>query len=340
MIKPLQPTMLWEATDPQIALAKRFQFATSEAASDWLLATVTHTYGIEVVSVDRLVMSSYNLLAWLTSAEGALLAKCCAFLQAHARLLAAGELVVWLAQRGLPVSVPLMTRMATVQVQCDHLSLGVQRVVAGELLDPTQLAQAQRAGVTLAQLHGALATYPQASALATSAPVPSLSALVGDWAKAKMASLTDSELTTGATLLLQRTAQLATAPLATQLVHGDFRAANVLWQADRIAAVLDFEEVRWGYRVNDLAWAAVHLGTRYHDWGPVAREVHDAFLRGYTAVQPLTAMEQAWLPVLLLWHSISLTQAATGKPAYTIGLEAITFYRNRLFWEASEQLAQ
>lgn len=331
MTLSLQPTMLWESTDPQRALVKRFQFATPTAASDWLRATVPHTYGIEVVSVDRLVMSSYNLLAWLTTAEGALLAKCCAFLPAHARLLAAGELVVWLAQRGLPVSAPLLSTTGAIQVQCDHLSLGVQRVIAGELLDPTRLDQAHSAGVTLAQLHGALASYPQANTLTTPTPVPPLSVLIDDWGKAKVASITEPDLIAAVTNLSACAAQLATTPLATQLVHGDFRAANILGQADRIVAVLDFEEVRWGYRVNDLAWAAVHLGTRYHDWGPIAQEVHQVFLQSYTAVQPLTPLEQAWLPVLLLWHSISLTQAAIGKPTYAAGLEAITFYLNQRF---------
>ena len=65
MTLSLQPTMLWESIAPQIALSKRFQFANPEAATEWLLATVPHTYGIEVISVDRLVMSSYNLLVWL-----------------------------------------------------------------------------------------------------------------------------------------------------------------------------------------------------------------------------------------------------------------------------------
>jgi len=330
MTLSLQPTMLWESIAPQIALSKRFQFANPEAATEWLLSTVPHTYGIEVISVDGLVMSSYNLLVWLTTAEGALLAKCCAFLPAHARLLAAGELVVWLAQMGLPVSAPLLSTSGTVQVQQDHLSVSVQRVIAGELLDPTQLDQARTAGVTLAQLHGALASYPQANTLTTPTPVPPLSTLVDDWGKAKVAGITEPDLVAAVTPLFACAAQLATTPLTAQLVHGDFRAANILWQADQIAAVLDFEEVRWGYRVNDLAWAAVHLGTRYHDWGPTAQEVHQVFLQSYTTVQPLTTLEQAWLPVLLLWHSISLTQAAIGKPTYATGLAAITFYCNWL----------
>lgn len=322
--------MLWEATDPLDALTKRFQFATPAAAAEWLMATIAHNYGIDVMTVDRLTMSAYNLIGWLTTNEGVLLTKCCAWLPAHARLSAAGELVVWLAQRGLPVSAPLMTTAGACQVQCDHLSVSVQRVIAGDLLDPSRSAQAQTAGVILAHLHDALASYPAAPALASPASVLPLPAQIAEWAQAKLTSSPEPALLAARTALLARAEQLAATPLATQLVHGDYRSANILWQADRIAAVLDFEEVRWGYRVNDLAWAAVHLGTRYHDWGPVAHAVHDTFLQGYTAVQPLTSQEQAWLPVLLLWHSISLTYAATGKPAYAVGLTAISFYRNLL----------
>lgn len=326
MTKTLHPTMLWEATDPLVALSKRFHFATPEAAAAWLMATVAHTYGIEVVAVDRLIMSAYNLIAWLTTSEGALLAKCCAFLPTHARLLAAGELVGWLAQQGLPVSAPLIATTGSVQILCDQLSLSVQRVIGGALLDPTDLNQAQSAGAILAQLHQALASYPQATALATPTPITPLAVLMNDWRQQKRASLTDPDLIAGSTILLQRTEQLATTTLATQLVHGDYRAANILWQDGRIAAVLDFEEVRWGYRVNDLAWAAVHLGTRYHDWGPVTSEVHQTFLRGYKAVEPLTAAEEAWLPLLLAWHTINLTSMAVGQPTYPIGMAAMTFY--------------
>jgi len=148
---PLQPTMLWEATDPQAALAKRFHFATSEAAAHWLNNTVEQTYGIAVASVDRLVMSAYNLLAWLTTAEGPLLAKCCAFAPAHQRLQNVAALVVWLDQVSLPVSVPLAAKTGAVQVRCDHLSVGVQRVIPGELLDPHEPPQARASTERLIQ---------------------------------------------------------------------------------------------------------------------------------------------------------------------------------------------
>lgn len=53
-----------------------------------------------------------------------------------------------------------------------------------------------------------------------------------------------------------------------QLVHNEFRSANLLHDGTRITAVLDFEEVTYRPRVADLAKASVLLGTRYRDWSP------------------------------------------------------------------------
>lgn len=318
--------MLWEATDPQVALTQRFQFATAEAAQEWVVATIAHTYGITATSIDRLVMSSYNLIAWLTTTAGPLLVKCCACEAAHQHLLHCGELVQWLAQAGLPVSPPLVATTGTVQNRCDHLSVSVQRVITGELLEPTNEKQAHAAGVTFARLHKALASYLQAAVFAPPVPVPALPTAVAERVTQEMAAFTEPALVEGSRRLLQQIQRLDTTLLSPQLVHGDYRAANLLWQTGKIAAVLDFEEVRWGYRVNDLAWAVVHLGTRYHDWGPVVRTIHQTFLRGYTAIEPLTPTEAAWLPLLLTWHTINLTNAAASRPAQAIGIEAMTFY--------------
>ena len=60
--------------------------------------------------------------------------------------------------------------------------------------------------------------------------------------------------------------------------------------------------------MEDLAWAAVHLGTLYRDWGPVPEEVHAVFLGAYRAELPLTADEEAWLPILLRWHGLDLAR--------------------------------
>lgn len=76
-----------------------------------------------------------------------------------------------------------------------------------------------------------------------------------------------------------------------QLVHNDFRSANILHDGTRITAVLDFEEVAYRTRVADLAKAAVLLGTRYHDWGPTSQPLREAFVAAYRSQAPLTSVE-------------------------------------------------
>lgn len=41
-------------------------------------------------------------------------------------------------------------------------------------------------------------------------------------------------------------------PLLSQLVHGDFRSANVLRVGSKVAAVIDFEEARLDDRIVEL----------------------------------------------------------------------------------------
>jgi homoserine kinase type II len=77
-----------------------------------------------------------------------------------------------------------------------------------------------------------------------------------------------------------------------QLVHNDFRSANVLHDGTGITAVLDFDEVTYRSKVADLAQATVLLGTRYHDWGPTSQPVREAFVAAYDDQTPLTSAEQ------------------------------------------------
>ena len=78
-----------------------------------------------------------------------------------------------------------------------------------------------------------------------------------------------------------------------QLVHGDFRSANILHDGTDLTAVLDFDEVSHHSRAWELARSAVLLGTRYHDWGPNEPDVRRAFVAAYADISPLTAAQQA-----------------------------------------------
>ena len=77
-----------------------------------------------------------------------------------------------------------------------------------------------------------------------------------------------------------------------QLVHNDFRSANVLHDGTNITAVLDFEEVTYRTRVADLAKATVLLGTRYRNWRPTSQLVRSAFVAAYCDRSPLTSAER------------------------------------------------
>ena len=80
-----------------------------------------------------------------------------------------------------------------------------------------------------------------------------------------------------------------------QLVHNDFRSANILHDGTNITAILDFEEVTYHTRVADLGKAAVLLGTRYRNWGPTSQVVREAFVAAYCDRAGLTNAEQVEL---------------------------------------------
>ncbi|WP_366932830.1 aminoglycoside phosphotransferase family protein [Pseudonocardia sp.] len=58
-----------------------------------------------------------------------------------------------------------------------------------------------------------------------------------------------------------------------QLVHGDYRASNILTAGPEIRAVIDFDEVRWDHRITDVANAFVRLGTHFAGGPPRPRPV-------------------------------------------------------------------
>jgi homoserine kinase type II len=251
MSDPLAPSlsMLWESADPAEALAQRFRFESPTAVVGWLSGVLAQHWDLALSSCERLVISSGNIMAWITVGERRMIAKWSMHTPVFARLAAIARLTHWLDRRGVPVSAPQPARDGRLQLELDGFSLALQNVVPGELLDVADDAQVQAAGEMLATLHTELAAYPDV--------IP-----------------TEESLRSG-----------------TQLVGNDFRSANILWAGGRISAVLDLEEARYERRVDDLAKAAVLLGTRYHDWVPTPPDARDAFVAAYQAAHPLTAEE-------------------------------------------------
>ena len=352
MIEPHAPAleMLWEAYDPGRALDLRFGFRDGQAAGRWVTDTVDGLWGIRVESCERIVMSSGNALAWITTPSGRMLAKWSVVPDRFPRLAEVARLISWLDARGLPVSAPVPTRDGRLQAEVDGVSIGLQRVVEGDLLDTTDAGQVRAAGALLARLQEALAAYPDAARLVADSPAPdagspapdagspasdagspasdagslaphaetfpSLVERVTGWLDSDTSHLPAASRERAASRDALRELVTAAPPdrLPGQLVHFDFRSANILVAGGEITALLDFEEARHEHPLVDLARSAVLLGTRFHDWGPVPHKVHAEFLAGYQSVRPLTPAETAWWDVLLLWQAM-VWQAMSTTPS-------------------------
>jgi len=76
------------------------------------------------------------------------------------------------------------------------------------------------------------------------------------------------------------------------IIHGDLFRDNVLWQGDRITAILDFEQASGGSIAYDIAVCI-------NDWcwtGKPEIELAHALIEGYQRVRPLTLSDRDALP--------------------------------------------
>ncbi|MEO8702799.1 MAG: homoserine kinase [Kofleriaceae bacterium] len=79
----------------------------------------------------------------------------------------------------------------------------------------------------------------------------------------------------------------------TGIIHGDLFRDNVLWEADRIVAILDFEQASGGSLAYDL-------GVCINDWawtGEPRIDLAAALLDGYREVRELAPEDRAALPI-------------------------------------------
>ncbi|MCV2393605.1 phosphotransferase [Actinotalea sp. M2MS4P-6] len=312
--------MLWETHEPHSALRERFGFAAPAEAARWVAELLDTHWGLAGVC-ERVVMSDRNALAWVTTASGRIVAKWSVAPERFGTLAEIARLTAWLDGLGLPVSAPVAALDGSLQVAVDGAaSVGVQREVRGRLLDTTVPTQVRAAGQALARLHGALATYPDATVVV---PHPGPERPLAERIVAWLGSPRAEHLPAADRRAVRRLVATAPAdPLPIQLVHGDVRSANVLCVADEVVAVLDFEEARWDHRVVELARSAVLLGTRYREWGPVPPAVHAAFLAGYCSVHALTADEERWWDLLVLWQAFAMVPSGPDPTGWLSSAES------------------
>lgn len=293
MPEAAQPEMLWESSDPISELERRFGFPTADAAVEWVTRLLARDYDLQVVGLDRCVISFHNLMLWVRSeTAGRVIVKICRLADAHPALTARAGMVSWLAGRRHPVARPVRTTARDLQIIRDGHSVGVQPVLVGDLLDPADHSAVRAAGGALAALHHDLAVWPGTDQLASDRSAP---------ADAELLELPERVTDLPADLrrlFERRTGDLLPLPPA-QPIHGDYRGANILCRHGGITGVLDFEDARIGAAVDDLARAVCLLGTWFHDWRPLRPEAEAAFLKGYQDGRTLTEAEGQWLSPLV-----------------------------------------
>lgn len=295
--------MLWETDEPGGALEARFGFGDAAEASRWVAATLGEHWGIRVEGCERIVMSDRNALAWVGTASGSMLAKWSVAPGRFPRLAALAHLVSWLDEQELPISAPVAALDGRLQVQVDGVSLGLQRKITGHLLETGDLDHVRAAGAALARLHQVLAHYPDTDRIPDLVtPLQPLAARITAW----LDSCPEGVPLAACQALGRLVADMPPEPLTVQLVHGDFRSANVLCAGSGVAAVIDFEEARIDSPIVELARSAVLLGTRFHHWGPVSPDVHAGFLDGYQCKRRLSPTEALWWDTLVLWSTLAM----------------------------------
>lgn len=90
-----------------------------------------------------------------------------------------------------------------------------------------------------------------------------------------------------------------------QLVHADWHPGNLVYRNAEVAAVIDFDAIRFSRRVVDIASGALHFSLlatgEPSDWPEsLDEERFNAFLEGYDTVSPLSESERTCVPHLMI----------------------------------------
>ena len=248
--------MLWESADPLRELTERFGFRSGASAAEWVAEVLERHWNLAVRGCDRLVISDRNVMAWVTAGDRSVVAKWSSLPDRFSYLEDAARLVAWLDTRAVPVAAPI------------------------EATDGRLLVEV-----------GNDASAQSASRL----PLPGSRFLLGvlPVVAGDLLDTGDPEHVNDAGQMLATIHEALARypgrigghgqPANGQIIHNDFRSANILHDGTRISAVLDFEEIAFDTRVADIAKSAVLLATRYRDWGPTDERVRDAYIDAYDA---------------------------------------------------------
>lgn len=259
--------MLWESTDPAAALADRFGFLRASDAAEWIAEVLEQHWALDVTRCDRLVISDHNVIAWIDAGGRRLIVKWSARPTRFSHLEDAARLVAWLDAEGLPVAAPVPATAGSLLVEVSNRS-----------------KERLRSRLPLPGSRFLVGVLPVVAGALLSVEDPSQVEDAGRMLATLHETLASHPGRPGSRGRRDRA----------QLVHNDFRSANLLHDGTRICAVLDFEEIKHETRAADIAKSAVLLATQYRDWGPTSEEVRRTYIDAYDdqAREPLTTAER------------------------------------------------
>lgn len=264
--------MLWETADPRRELMQRFGFRSGALAAEWVAEVLERYWDLAVRGCDRLVISDRNVMAWVTVGDHSLVAKWSSLPERFSHLEDAAGVVAWLDTQAVPVAAPISATDGRLLVEVGN-----------------DASAQSRSRLPLPGSRFLFGVLPVVAGELLDTDDPEHVEDAGQM----LATIHDA--------LACYPGRIAGRGRVAngQIIHNDFRSANIIHDGTRISAVLDFEEIAFDTRVADIAKSAVLLATRYRDWGPTDKRVRDAYVDAYDGHVrvSLTDVERAELNV-------------------------------------------
>jgi len=233
----------------------------------------------------------------------------------------------FLADQGFPAPRPVPTRDGRTYVELRGAVFELSESLPGGYCPDLSLAQLAETGRALARLHelGKRFRHPGKRHFVREDHISVLQPLLDELGRLPNLPLDRRELTT----LEREVADVSAAldgglydALEQSVIHGDFHPGNVLYEADRLTAVLDYDYAAPGATLRDLGdglmfFASTHarpvdpadIWSLAQPWR-IDEKRTAAFLRGYVSVRPIPPYwPQITLLMLSRWFQVRLRGA-------------------------------
>ncbi len=302
-----------------------------------IVEMVFHRYGLRVL-VDRVRFGMMSTTVRMTrDTEVYLLKVFDSDLVASDQIAFGAQLGNRLRDSGIPVAelIPATDGMAVVAEGENLFQLWA--FVQGEAFVPGETTQIEQAGAVLGRIHtvGSAMSIPMGQTRG-SVYESVLREVEQAWGALDESGDVVPELKRFRRVLRGSAGGREWAELPRTVIHGDYRAQNLLFRGGKVAAVLDLDTACHATRLWDVAYALTFFQAVVTD-SPLTKEEMAAFLRAYDDEAALTRMERVLLPDALrlaglrgltLWMRIAYIDRSNDR--------ALTWVRD--YWPLYERL--